>query len=359
LTDRKRPDPEELLRRIEAEESRARRGRLKVFLGYASRVGKTFRMLDEGRRRKERGQDVVVGAIQSNGTPDIDALLAKFEIIPPDSRGALDLAGIIKRQPQVCLVDGLAQDNPPGSRNEKRWQDVEALLEHGIAVVTAVNLQHIAEKQDEVEHITAKRARYSVPAAFLHKADEIELVDVPPETLLERGRQAGIDPRRLAQLREMALLLAADVVEHELKEYLDAHGVQSRLGAQERILVAITPRSDARRMLESGRRNADRFHGELFAVYVRQSGLSPEDQAMLDGHLELARQLGADIHVLESTQPTEAILKFARDERITQIFVGHSARSRWQDLLGGNPLDQLIEATEDMDVRIFPHSRPT
>jgi two-component system sensor histidine kinase KdpD len=195
-----------------------------------------------------------------------------------------------------------------------------------------------------------------VPAAFLRKADEIELIDLPPEVLIERGRQAGIDPRRLAQLREMALLLAADVVEHELKEYLDAHGVQSRFGVHERILVAITPRSDAKRMLESGRRNADRFHGELLAVYVRQSGLSEADQAALDARLELARRLGADVHVLESPHPTTAILDFARRERITQIFVGHSARSRWQDLLGGNPLDQLIEATEDMDLRIFPSS---
>jgi two-component system sensor histidine kinase KdpD len=355
VAERGRPDPEELLRRIEAEESRARRGRLKVFLGYASRVGKSYRMLDEGRRRKERGQDVVVASMQTTETPDIQELLSRFEIIPPDEHGGMNLAEIIRRHPQVCLVDGLAYANPPGSRHVERWQDVEELLEHSIGVVTAVNLQHIAEKQDEVERITGKRARYSVPAAFLRKADEIEVVDAPPESLV--ARDAGADPRRLAQLRELALLLAADVVEHELGEYLDEHGIRMRLGAQERILVAITPRSDAGRMLESGRRNADRFHGELLAVYVRQTGLSAEDQAALDAHLALAREVGAETHVLDSARPTEAILQFAREHRITQIFVGHSARSRWQDLVGGSPLDRLIEATEDMDLRIFPHSQ--
>src|SRR5579864_7370254 len=254
-----RPSPEELLRRVEAEEQQASRGRLKVFLGYASRVGKSFRMLDEGRRRKERGQDVVIGAIQPKNTPDIEALLSLFEIISLGPDGEMDLPAIIRRHPQVCLVDGLAYDNPPGSRHEKRWQDVEELLDYGISVVTAVNLQHIAEKQDDVERITGKRARYSIPAAFLHKADEIELVDAPTESLMERGREPGTDAQRLGQLRELALLLAADVVEHELTEYLDAHGLRMRFGTQERILVAITPRSDARRMLESGRRNADRF----------------------------------------------------------------------------------------------------
>jgi len=359
LVERKRPDPDELLRRIEAEESAARRGRLKVFLGYASRVGKSYRMLDEGRRRKERGQDVVIGAIQSKNTPDIAALLSLFEIISTGAHGEMDLAAIIRRHPQVCLVDGLAYDNPPGSRHEKRWQDVEELLEYGISVVTAVNLQHIAEKQDDVERITGKRARDSVPAAFLHTADEIELVDAPPDSLMERGRESGAEAHRLAQLRELALLLAADVVEHELTEYLDSHGVRMRFGTQERILVAITPRSDARRMLESGRRNADRFHGALLAVYVKQLGLSAPDQAALDSHLAVAKELDAEVHVLEDASPTQAILLFAREQRITQIFVGHSSRSRWQDLVGGSPLGRLIEATEDMDLRIFPHSRNT
>jgi len=162
----KRPSPEELLRRVQAEERRQRRGRLKVFLGYASRVGKSFRMLDEGRRRKERGEDVLVAAIQQPLTPDLEALLRKLECIPTftEAHGGrqyevLDVAAIFRRHPQVCLVDELAHDNPPGSRNPKRWRDVEDILEQGIAVITAVNLQHIEEQQDAVERITGKRAR--------------------------------------------------------------------------------------------------------------------------------------------------------------------------------------------------------
>src|SRR5581483_4384013 len=251
VAERGRPDPEELLRRIEAEESRARRGRLKVFLGYAAHVGKSYRMLDEGRRRKERGQDIVIAAVQKAETAEIQNLLEHFEIIP-DKDGAMNLTEIIRRHPQVCLVDSLAYSNPPGSRHAERWQDVEELLEHSIGVVTAVNVQHIAEKQDEVQRITGKRARYSVPESFLRQADEIEVIDAPPESLV--ARDATADPKRLAQLRELALLLASDVVEHELGAYLDEHGIRMRLGAQERILVAITPRSDAGRMLASGRR---------------------------------------------------------------------------------------------------------
>src|SRR5262249_9503801 len=158
-------NPEELLRRVQADERRERRGRLKVFLGYASRVGKSFRMLDEGRRRKERGQDVVVAAIQPDLTPDLKELLAKLQGIPTIREThfgrvfeTIDMAAVFRRHPGVCLVDGLAYDNPPGSRNPKRWQDVNELLDRGISVITAVNLQHIEEQQDDVARITGKRA---------------------------------------------------------------------------------------------------------------------------------------------------------------------------------------------------------
>ena len=182
-TDR-RPDPEELLRRVQADERRERRGRLKVFLGYASRVGKSFRMFDEGRRRKQRGQDVVIGALQSKITPDIQEILSRLDVVPTISGQhagrayeVIDLAAIFRRHPEVCLIDGLAYDNPPGSRNPQRWQDVEELLKRGVHVITAVNVQHIHEQQDAVERVTGKRSPYSVPEAFLHEADEIEVVD--------------------------------------------------------------------------------------------------------------------------------------------------------------------------------------
>ena len=357
-----RPSPEEILRRVEAEEQQAGRGRLKIFLGYASRVGKSFRMLDEGRRRKQRGQDVVVGLIQSNVGAEVQCLLDTLEVIPGlQARSSekdwlvLDVVAILKRHPQVCLVDELAQDNPPGSRNRQRWQDVKELLDSGITVVTAINVQHIAELQDAIEKITGKRAKQAVPQAFIRSADEIVIVDAPPEDLQLREPVSAGDTRRLSELREVALLLAAEVVDEQLHNCLQLQGVELFLGSQERILVCITPRSNAKRMLESGRRNADRFHCGFLAVYVRQTALDPADAKLLEKHLDLARELGAEVHVLEATDSAEAILDFARAQAVTQLFVGHSLGSRWREVLFGNPLDRMIRAADTMDVRIFPH----
>ena len=359
----RRPSPDELLRRVQAEERRERRGRLKVFLGYASRVGKSFRMLDEGRRRKERGQDVVAAAMQSPLTPELEALLNKVDSIPTLKEThagkefeVLDVAAIFRRHPQVCLVDELAYDNPPGSRNPRRWQDVDNILDQGIAVITAVNLQHIEEQQDAVERITGKRARQPVPESFLRSADEIVLVDAALDDLRKRG--GGLEPadvRRFAELRELALLLAADVIDDQLMTYLRSNGVELRWGTQERILVCVTPRSDAAAMLRSGRRNVDRFHGDLLVCYVRQSGLSPKDQETMDANLALARELEAEVHVLEGPDPIGAIMQFAREQRVTQIFVGHSAPDRWKEMWSRSPVDRLIQAAVDIDLRIFPH----
>ncbi len=357
-----RPTPEELLRRIEAEEQQASRGRLKIFLGYASRVGKSYRMLDEGRRRKQRGQDVVVGLIQPNVGPEVQCLLDSLEVIPgltgqTDGKEwlVLDVVAVLKRHPQVCLVDELAQDNPPGSRNPQRWRDVKELLDAGITVVTAINLQHIAELQDAIEKITGKRAKQSVPESFIRSADEIVIVDAPPEDLQLQEPVTARDTRRLSELRELALLLAAEVVDEQLHNCLQLQGVELFLGSQERILICITPRSNARRMLESGRRNSNRFHCGFLAVYVRQAGLEPSDAQLVEQHLDLAREFGAEVHVLEAVDSAQAILDFARAQAVTQLFVGHSLSSRWREVLFGNPLDRLIRAADTMDVRIFPH----
>jgi two-component system sensor histidine kinase KdpD len=352
-TDR-RPNPEELLRRVQEDERRESRGRLKVFLGYASRVGKSYRMFDEGRRRHERGQDVVVGAVQSSVPPEIQAILDRLEIIPTITERhagreyrVLDVAALFRRHPALILIDGLANSNAPGNRNPQRWQDVDELLNRGISVLTAVNVQHIREKQDEVEKITGKRAADSIPLAFLREADEIEVVDAPPEALLDRGDTSALETRRLGELRELALLLAADVVETQLQGYLDEHGVASRWGAQERLVVCLTPRSNAADMLRSGRRNAERFHGALLAAYVDQGDLGPQDRERLDANLTLARELGAEVHCLKGTDFVSTILDFAHAERVTQIFIGHSQGTR-------GPIGRLIDAAEDFDVRIFP-----
>jgi two-component system sensor histidine kinase KdpD len=339
-----RRDPEQLLREIEQQERRERRGRLKIFLGYASGVGKSAKMLAEGLRRRERGEDVVIGAIQPKSSADVERLIAKAEVIPTlpvDGKQVIDIERLLRRHPQVVLIDGLAYKNPPGSRHAERWEEIEELLDAGICVITSVNLQYIQELQDEVGSVTGKRPSETVPLEFLKRADDIEVVDTPAE-------------RESSRLREMALLVAAEVVESELRNYLQTHHIEEIWGTQERILVCLTPRSDARPILESGRRNADRFHGELFAAYVRQSNLSREDEEALERNLDIAREVGAIIKVLEGPDVVRAIITFAREIGITQIFIGHSMRSDWWHRLRGNPVERLIDLAEGIDVRVFP-----
>ena len=361
----RRPDPEMLLRRLGTLDEQLQHERLKVFLGYASGVGKSFRMLDEGRRRRARGQDVVIGAIQPDLPSELEHLLKTIEVIPLKKIGsgeAMDVEAILRRRPQVCLVDGVAYNNPPGSKNPKRWLDVEDLLAAGIIVITSLNLQHIEERREAVERITGKRVAETVPERFLYNADEIVLVDVPPELLLERAGQpsstspaAMEQPRRLAALREIALLLAAEVVDRQLEDYLISHGIEQLWGTHERILICLTRGANIQAMLGSGRRNVERFHGELFAVYVRDDRLSEKDEAVLKEGLLEARKLGAETDALDGYDPVETLMDYARTHRITQIFVGHPSRVHWWDRFLGGPLDRLIRAAEGIDVRVFPH----
>jgi two-component system sensor histidine kinase KdpD len=354
-----RPDPDLLLRRVQAEESRARRGRLKVFLGYSSGVGKTFKMLDEGRRRGERGQDVVIAAIQEKRPPESDLLLAGLESIPMQGAGGqarIDVEAVLRRAPGVCLIDGLAWDNPPGSRNAHRWQDVEDMLAAGISVLGTINLQYIAEYSERVAEITGKRVAQTAPLAFIHRSDEIEIVDALPVDALRHTGEAATDrENQLKALRELALLAVADVVDRQLEQYLEHAGIAAQWGTQERILVCVTARSNAGEMIASGARNARRFHGELFVVYVQQPALTASDQEQLARNVAVARAAGARVEMLRGPDPVDAILTFAADHGITQIFIGHSGRSGWWTRLRGTPVDRLIRRAEGMDVQVFPH----
>jgi two-component system sensor histidine kinase KdpD len=356
--EKRRKTPDELLREVQAE-GRAHRGHLKIFLGYASGVGKSFRMLDEARRRRERGQDVVVGGIQPKFPPEVEALLPHLEVIPLRSSGggtAIDVEAIIRRYPAVCFMDGLAYDNPPGSRNPTRWQDVQDLVNVGIKVIGSINIQYIDELREQVEAITGKHVTQTVPLSFLKSADEIEIVDAPPEEPLERSQEEmeNADRRQqsLSRLREVALVLAADVVEHQLSEYLSRHGIKQRFSAQERILVCMTPRANARDMLQTAHIIAENFHAEIIAAYVRQTGLSASDETAIGEKLNLARAAGAKVEILDSEDPTAALLELARARGVTQIFIGHSqqAGARFKSV----PVEKLIRRSRNLDVRIFP-----
>jgi two-component system, OmpR family, sensor histidine kinase KdpD len=360
-----RPSPEQLLAQIQFEERRSRRGRLKVFLGYSAGVGKSFKMFDEGRRRRERGEDVVVCAAQPKYSAEVEAILQKLEMIPTLKAGdaeSVDVLAVIRRHPQVAMIDGLAYDNPSGSLKRYRWQDVEQLLEAGISVITSVNLQYLEKLREEVQRITGKRALCGIPRGFLDStADEIVVVDAPAIQSLLHGATptdsaaARAEQHKLSHLRELALLVAASVVDHQLESYLRSHGVDQSWGVQERILVCITPRSNAAEMLKSGRRNADRFQGEFYVVCVQQAALSQEDRAILQENLDNARQLGAQVEVLNGLDATDAILKFAREKGITQIFVGHSMREGGWRRLWSNSIGRLIHCAEGIDVIVYPH----
>src|SRR6516225_4071775 len=324
------------------------RGRLKVFLGYASGVGKSFRMLDEGRRRRERGQDVVVGALQSKIPPDIEPLLASLEVIPTlHAKGgqAMDVSAILARRPQICLVDGLAYDNPPGSRNAHRWQDVEELLRAGITVVGSVNLQYIEDQRDAVEQLTGKRVTQVIPRGFLNTADEIVIVDAPTEKGTERR----------TALREMALVLSADVIEAGLQRYLRSHGIEQTWGMHERLLICLTPRANFEKMIASAKRSAARFHCDVLAVYVRQQSLSTLDQRQLEEALEKAKGNGLQAEVLDGEDPVTSIVQYARAHGVTQIFVGHSAKRDLGTRMFGSAVSRLVREARGIDVRVFPH----
>ena len=348
----RRKTPEELLREVQAEESAATRtGNLKIMLGYASGVGKTFRLLDEARRRRERGQDVVVGGMQTTVPRDCEPLLKTLEIIPlkqMNGGAAIDVDAIIRRRPAVCVIDGLAYANPRGARHPNRWEDARDIIEAGVRVVATINVQYIADLQDQVEAITGKRRTENVPMSFLQTASEIEIVDAPPEEPLEHSTE-----ERLSRLRELALLLAADVVDHQLNSYLECHGIHQHFGANERILVCVTPRANLEEMLSEARIVAEKFHGELIVAYVKQPNISAEDQSALDARLAIASAAGAHIEILEGDDPADAILEFARSRGVTQLYVGHSQRSGFARMKR-SPLDKLIWEGRGMDVRVFP-----
>ena len=333
--------------RLDTAQPGSARGRLKVFLGYASGVGKSFRMFDEARRRKERGQDVVVGAFQPQVPPEIKGILSSLEIVPTlDVQGVpvIDVPAILRRRPQICIVDGLAYDCPWG-RKEHRWQDVEELLANGINVVASVNLQHIDDQREAVEKLTGRPVREIVPREFLNTADEIVVVDAPTEGA----------PPELSELREMALVLAADVIDVGLQRYLQSHDIEPTSRTHEHFLVCLTPRANAERMISSARQSAARFHCDVLAIYVRPPNSSQADKKEMEEKLALARAAGIRVDVLDADDPLESIVQYARTHGVTQIFVGHSKKNDWRTRLWGTPVSRLIQAAAGMDVRVFPH----
>jgi two-component system, OmpR family, sensor histidine kinase KdpD len=360
--------------------ARPGRGHLRIYLGSAAGVGKTFAMLSEGHRRAERGADVVVAFAESHGRPQTAALLDGLEIIPRKSieyRGSsfeeMDVDAVLDRKPEIALVDEFAHTNVPGSRNEKRWQDVEELLDAGIDVISAVNIQHLESLNDVVEKITQVPQRETVPDAIVRAADQVEMVDMTPEALRRRMAHGNIYPPEkidaaltnyfragnLSALRELALLWLADKVDEGLQQYRIEHNIQGAWEARERVVVALTGGPEGKTLIRRAARIAARSSGgDLLAVHVTKSdGLTGASPARLAAQRRLVESVGGTYHQVVGDNISEALLTFARAENATQLVLGASRRSWLSAMLTGPGIGQrTIRGSGDIDVHIVTHS---
>jgi two-component system sensor histidine kinase KdpD len=333
-------------------------GRFRIYLGAAAGVGKTYAMLNEGHRRLGRGTDAVVGFVECHGRQRTEQMIEGLEVVPRkevDYRGShleeMDLDAVLSRRPQVVLVDELAHTNVPGSgRNGKRWQDVQEILAAGIDVITTVNIQHLESIADEVEHMTGARVRERVPDWVVRKADQIELVDSSPEQLRRRMLHGNIYPQErvslalsnffrvdnLTALRELALRFLADETDEDLLEYLRRHDSKVVWETCERVMVAVTGVPGTDGLLRRAARMATRLKGELDVLHVASSDATrPGDRRSIEKLRDLAADVGARWHEVQGDDPARAIAAFAQERQITQIVIGSSQRSRWQQLTGG------------------------
>jgi two-component system sensor histidine kinase KdpD len=352
------------------------RGSLRIYLGYAAGVGKTFAMLGEGLRRRERGTDVVVGFVETHGRPKTRERLGDLEVTPRRSieyRGTrfeeMDVDAIVLRAPEIALIDELAHTNVPGSRNEKRWQDVEELLAAGIDVISTVNVQHLESLNDVVERITGAKQRETIPDEVVRAADQVELVDMTPFALRRRMAHGNIYPAEkidaalanyfregnLGALRELALLWMADRVDEALQDYMRDHGIEGPWETRERILVGVSGRAEDEPLIRRAARMATRRGGELLAVHVIPEA-GPEDVPALEATRKLVEMVGGSFHEVVGRNMPEALLDFARAENVTQVVLGASNRPRSRQLLRPSVINRVIRDSGPIDVHVISMS---
>lgn len=372
--DDSRPDPDAVLARVQAEERH--RPRLKIFFGFAPGVGKTFAMLEAAARLKAQGVDVVVGLVETHGRQETAHLVEGLEVLPRKAleyRGhtlqEFDLEGALARRPQVLLVDELAHTNVEGSRHARRWQDILELLDAGVEVHTTLNVQHVESLNDVVAQITHVHVRETVPDSILERADEIELVDVPPEELLKRladgkvylGERAADATEHffrrgnLLALRELALRRTADRVDADVVAYRRQYEIETTWPAGERLLVCVGPAPASARLVRAARRMAERFKAPWYALWVESplAPLSKADEGRLAAHLILAASLGGEVVRITSSHVADSILEWGRSHNVTRIILGKPTHSRLRDRLRGSLLDALVRGSGDIDVFII------
>ena len=350
-------------------------GRLKIFLGYAAGAGKTYQMLEEAQQQRERGVDVVIGYFEPHGRKDTIAKTEGLPFVPRrklEYRGAvfeeMDTHEILRRAPQMCLVDEFAHTNVPGSERAKRWEDVMVLLDAGIDVLTTMNVQHLESLNDQVWRITGIRVRETVPDWVVKQADEVVMVDVTPRALLNRlARGVVYAPEKAAQalenffketnlvaLREIALRQIAHEV--DLRQMPVPGATKPEPLSNERILVNVTPDASTAALLRRARRVADYVHAECLAVYVQQGGSSNSahgtEQEAVNRHLNFARSLHIETRVVEGADPAEALVNFARANGVTQIFMARSRYKLVDRLAGKHLIHRVVRLASDMQITI-------
>jgi two-component system sensor histidine kinase KdpD len=369
-----RPDPDSLLAKIQTEEKARQRGSLKIFLGYAAGVGKTYAMLEAARVRKREGVDVAVAYVETHRRPETDALLSGLEIIPRkkvEYRGVglteMDVDAVLERHPQIALVDELAHTNAPGSLHPKRYQDVEDLLDAGITVYTTLNIQHIESLNDVVTQITGVKVRETLPDTVLEEAGEIELVDLPPDELLKRLQDGKVyfpdQAARAVQLffrignltalREMSLRQVAERVKGQMQSYMRAKSIAGPWAAAERLMVCLSSGIMGERLVRSAKRLAGELNCEWIAVYVETPELahqSEEERERIAHALRLAEELGGKTVTLPGAPAAQVLLEYARTHNVTRIIVGKPLRPRWQELFRPSFIDRLIRLSGTIDV---------
>jgi two-component system sensor histidine kinase KdpD len=379
VPDETRPSPDALL---EAAQKEAR-GKLKIFLGAAPGVGKTYEMLSAARRRKADGVDVVIGVVETHGRSETEAQMAGLEVVARQqvdykgrTLGEMDLDAILARRPALVLVDELAHTNAPGSRHDKRYQDVEELLSAGIDVYSTLNVQHVESLNDVVARITRIRVRETVPDSVVDAADEVELVDLTPNDLIarlhagkvyvreqaQRALRHYFSPGNLTALRELALRRTAERVDDQMLSYMREHAITGPWAAGERVIVCLDPSAGAANAVRAAKRTADGLDAELIALYVeteRHTLLSEAELARLSETMRLAVQLGAEVVTLPGRSVVEEILALARSRNATRVVVGKSRRSRWFELRHGSVVDQLVRSGSGLAIEVAPSGDAT
>jgi two-component system, OmpR family, sensor histidine kinase KdpD len=372
-----RPNPDELLARVQAEEQQQARGRLKIFLGYAAGVGKTYAMLEAAHQRKQEGIDLVVAYVETHGRAETEAMLKDLDIIPRkqvEYRGVtlpeMDVDAVLARHPQLVLVDELAHANAPGSRHPKRYQDVEELLANGIDTYTTLNVQHLESLNDVVAQITGVTVRETIPDGVIDEATELELIDLPPDELLQRLKEGKVyvseqaaraiqkffRAGNLTALRELTMRRAAERVDDQMRAYMQTRAIPGPWPAKDHLLVCVSPSPLAERLVRTTRRLADELDAEWSAVYVEtheHDRLSHAEKDHIARTLHLAEELGGKVITLPGHSMAEVVLNYARKHNVTKIIFGKPIHPRWYEMLRGSVVDQLIRESGPIDVYII------